>query len=65
MAQTLVKVNADGILGPKSINAINNCPNFVNLYTDLRVGYYNDLAVDIKYKKYLKGWLKRANSYRV
>lgn len=52
----------DGIVGPKTRAATNNvAPNVLILaYADAMAERYQDLAVQPKNKKFLRGWLNRA-----
>lgn len=64
-AQMVSGVTADGIMGNKSLEAINNCSDFTNKYADMRCKFYTDLANKRpSNKKFLNGWLKRANGLR-
>ena len=63
LAQKAVAVKEDGIVGPKSIRALNSIDEkvFDNVYDEYEKQYYIDLVE--KYpekKKYLNGWMKRA-----
>jgi len=59
-------IKEDGIIGEKSINAINFC-NYLalyNTYVDLIIKYYKQLVINhAEQEKFLKGWLKRAANY--
>lgn len=63
--QRLLNVKADGIVGPKTIQAIrtNNVNKILQQYIDLLKTYYYKVAFWNKPKseKFLKGWLKRAS----
>lgn len=64
-AQIAAKATVDGKIGPKTVEAINNCSDFTNKYADLRCKFYTDLANNRpSNKKFLKGWLARANGLR-
>lgn len=64
-AQLASGCNADGVMGNKTLEAINNCEDFTNKYADLRCKFYTDLANKRpSNKKFLNGWLKRANGLR-
>jgi lysozyme family protein len=62
---------ADGDIGQKtcksSVNACNSFGNeFVNSLVDTRVKFYNDIVHNNPSQSvFLKGWLRRANSFRV
>jgi lysozyme family protein len=62
MAQLVVIETPDGILGPKTARAINDCIRFTELYKQQRIQYYQRLANNPKNKKFLKSWLKRVES---
>lgn len=66
IAQDVVNVDRDGIVGSKTINAI-NAANAVELFANIkqaRIDYYNNLAVNKPAMKvFLKGWLNRINSF--
>lgn len=60
MGKSLV---ADGIMGDKTVEAINAVDNFVllNVYRSVQAEYYKGLvAADPKKAVFLKGWLRRA-----
>jgi len=66
--QRLVGVKDDGIIGPKTIKAINDYnrqfKNLNEVYIDSIKDYYISLATSNpeKYQIYLNGWMNRANS---
>lgn len=58
-AQLACGVAADGIIGPKTLEAF-NAPGAYEKIRQARVDYYNNLvALDPGQKKFLKGWLNR------
>lgn len=61
--QRVLGVVDDGIVGPKTINAINNYPDQKKLFSELwnrRKAHFNAIAKsDPSQKKFLKGWLNR------
>lgn len=67
--QEIVGAKPDGVIGPKTIKAINKYveANGVELLhkqiLDNRVEHYNKLVINNpqKYQKYLSGWLNRVN----
>ncbi len=63
IAQAIVGVAADGLLGQKTISALNQTdPNlFVCLYLLARIKHYLDLANSNpeRYARFLRGWLNR------
>lgn len=60
LAQEVIKVTADGIFGPKSLEGVNNTKDFAKLYTDKRIEWYE--SRDSKYDHFKKGWVNRARS---
>lgn len=64
------RIRADGIIGPKTLDSIAveveaTPEQLVDAYADARIAYYRDLvARRPKNKKFLKGWINRANSLR-
>lgn len=61
--QSVLGVKIDGVVGPKTIAAVNGFPDQRELFRRLwiaREGYYNRIGVKQK-KKFLKGWLNRLN----
>ena len=64
--QKLVGTKQDGIIGPKTLKALEDNPVSVNEYADARIEYYNKVvAKSPEKKKFLSGWTSRANSYKV
>lgn len=61
MAQRIVNAIPDGVIGPKTILAINNYnKDFVTEYKEARRMYYVDIVINRPTNiKFLKGWLKR------
>lgn len=64
IAQVVAGVIADGVLGPKSLAALNaqDEERFVTNFTLARIKHYLDLAnkAPQRYGVYLRGWLNRA-----
>lgn len=61
--QKVLGVTDDGIVGPKTIAAINNYPNQKELFQKLwnrRKKHFESIAIGNK-AKFLKGWLNRLN----
>lgn len=57
------RLDVDGALGPKTIEAVNGHPLPAHLLAELRLGaieHYVDLAVKKGMQKYLAGWIRRA-----
>lgn len=64
--QSVLKVGIDGIVGPKTIAAINNYPNEKELFLKLwkeREAFLTRLARGSQ-RKYLNGWLRRLNGLK-
>jgi len=62
IAQRIVETEPDGIVGRKTIKALNgvNEDEFVKEYKERVKNYYINLAINnSKYKRYLEGWLNR------
>jgi len=63
LAQKVLGVNVDGILGPKTLSALNsvNPEDFIRDFTLARVAFYTALANKNpkKYSIYLRGWINR------
>lgn len=61
--QNVLKVASDGIVGAKTLAAINNYPNEQELFDKLwkeREAYFKRIGVVVQ-KKFLNGWLNRLN----
>lgn len=58
-------VEIDGIIGPKTIEAINSLPakRLNDLYNNQRRKYYLEIAKNGDNIKFLKGWLKRVDQF--
>lgn len=62
-----VSIANDGVIGPKTIAAINSLPAkpFIGKLYDIRKNYYQTLAAhDAKSASELKGWLARISQYK-
>jgi lysozyme family protein len=63
LAQKALGLEADGILGPKTLEALNkvNPENFIKDFTLLRIAFYTNLANKNprRYNLYLRGWINR------
>ena len=57
--QECIGVTADGIIGKQTESKMNNLK--LDCLHKLRVTFYNNLAKSADNKKFLKGWLNRAN----
>ena len=63
--QRLAGVKDDGIIGPQTIKAVQEANITLDQYADARIKYYKQVVKnDPDKKKYLKGWINRANKYR-
>jgi lysozyme family protein len=64
-------IDADGVLGPESHGAINKAYSamggyFINAIEDERVAYYEYLVKqDPSQQEFIKGWLNRAQQFKV
>lgn len=66
LPQKILGVSIDGIVGPKTIAAINNYPNEKELFFKLwkeREAFFQRIAVGSQ-KKFLRGWLNRLNGIK-
>lgn len=66
LLQKQAGVEADGVIGPKSLEVINYASGHVLFegYKDARIEYYKNLAESKpQLKVFLKGWLNRINSF--
>lgn len=64
--QEVLGVKVDGIVGEKTISAINDYPNQKELFEKLwnrRLQHFTKIAVGTK-SKFLKGWLNRLNDIK-
>ena len=63
--QRIIGVEDDGIIGPITLNALASRPVTLNEYANERNKFYNNVVKNNPDKKdFIKGWKKRANSYR-
>jgi len=64
IAQRLLGLSTDGIIGPKTLKALNsvNPDDFLRDYTLARIAFYTSLANKNpkRYGIYLRGWINRA-----
>ena len=64
-AAGLPKKKQDGSVGPETLAAITSANVSKEDYADARIAFYKDLVKrKPKTKKYLNGWITRANKYR-
>lgn len=63
--QTALGLKADGIIGPKSLAALNNDPKkaFTTLYT-MRKNWLTTISLKGQNKVFLKGWMNRLNDIK-
>ena len=64
--QYMLGLSADGIVGPKTLGAINGYPNERELFNRLwkeREAYFKRIGVKTQ-KKFLDGWLRRLNGIK-
>lgn len=58
--QRLLKVTQDGIVGPKTIAAVNSAQDFLKTLYDARKAHFNEIVrKKPSQKKWLKGWINR------
>lgn len=66
--QQVLDVTIDGLVGPKTISAINNYPDYMVLFQKLwnrRKAHFEGIAkANASQKKFLKGWLNRLNDLK-
>lgn len=58
----------DGYIGPKTLEACENhsMKNIINIFCNRRIDFYNRIVrSNPSQKRFIKGWSKRANSYRI
>jgi lysozyme family protein len=61
----MVATEQDGIIGPKTLLAVEVSEVTIGAYADARIFFYINLTENRpKLKKYLNGWIARANKYR-
>ena len=61
----MVVTEQDGIIGPKTLLAVEVSNVTIGAYADARIFFYINLTENRpKLKKYLNGWIARANKYR-
>jgi len=66
LLQRIVGADDDGILGPQTLQAINDSKINTNDYSTARKRFYYDITLNDPGKlKYLVGWINRANKYIV
>jgi lysozyme family protein len=67
LPQKVLGVKMDGVVGPKTIAAINGYGNQQELFRKLwleRKAYFERLAQNPTQRKFLAGWLNRLNGIR-
>lgn len=63
MVQRVVEAEVDGVLGPKTLEAVNGCNTayFIGLFTMARVARYTAIVErDPGQRKFFYGWIRRA-----
>ena len=61
----MIVTEQDGIIGPKTLLAVEVSNVTIGAYADARIFFYINLTENRpKLKKYLNGWIARANKYR-
>lgn len=61
--QLIVEEDADGIMGPKTIDKINS-GDYLKTYIAARIAFYTIIGVG-KNAKFKKGWINRVNNLKV
>jgi len=62
--QDMLGVERDGILGPQTLEALENSNITNQMYAERRIEYYNRVARNNpSQRRFLQGWLNRANLY--
>ena len=62
--QDMLGVERDGILGPETLQALENSNITNQMYAERRIEYYNRVARNNpSQRRFLQGWLNRANRY--
>ena len=61
-AQRIASVPQDGVIGPKTIAALNKVDEtvFDEMYDILEIEYYDRLGEQARFKQFVKGWKNRA-----
>lgn len=63
--QRLAGVSDDGVIGPQTLKAVQEANITPNQYADARIEYYKKVVENNPEKrKYLNGWINRANKYK-
>lgn len=66
--QQVLRVTADGIVGPKTLNTVNNYPNQHELFNKLwlrRKEHFESIVRNNPdQRKFLQGWLNRLNDFK-
>lgn len=66
--QRILRVADDGVVGPKTLEAINNYPDQSELFKKLWLGrkqHFEDIvAAKPSQKEFIKGWLNRLNDFK-
>lgn len=60
--QKLLNLTQDGIVGPKTLKAVNETDNLLKLVYNARAAHFNQIVrSNPSQKKWLKGWMNRIN----
>lgn len=60
--QKLLNLTQDGIVGPKTLKAVNETDNLLKLVYNARASHFNQIVrSNPSQKKWLKGWMNRIN----
>lgn len=60
--QKLLNLTQDGIVGPKTLKAVNETDNLLKLVYNARTAHFNQIVrSNPSQKKWLKGWMNRIN----
>lgn len=60
--QKLLNLTQDGIVGPKTLKAVNETDNLLKLVYNARAAHFNQIVKsNPSQKKWLKGWMNRIN----
>lgn len=65
--QQILGVKVDGIVGEKTLAAVNNYPDQKELFEKLwqrRKKHFEDIARNSYKKKFLRGWLRRLDAFK-
>ena len=64
IAQEVLRVTVDGVVGPQTLRVLNGSPNFTSAFTIARISYYTRLAEKRpSMRAFHFGWVRRALSF--